>query len=318
MSTPRFQNPLVILNPRAASGRAQDLWKSVHATVERTLGPADVRLTEAPNHATELTKEALHAGADLVIAVGGDGTFNEVVNGYLSGGLPLNPDASLAFCPAGTCSDFGRSAGIPRSPRDAVQAIANTPVRRFDACAIQVTSRNGTTNTRYFANVTSFGVGGEVSVAAKRNVLTSVNGRAAFLWATAKTLLRYRAKDICLTFDDEEPGHSLRLMQVALGNGAYHGGGMNVCPLASLDSGFMDVTVIRETGFLDFLRSIRLLYSGNILSHANCSHYRAGSVSATSSDHVLVESDGETVGRLPCTAWVLPGVLSIAGTRIRS
>lgn len=318
MSTPRFQNPRVILNPRAASGRAQDLWKSLQATVDETLGAADVRLTEAPNHATALTKEALQAGADLVVALGGDGTFNEVVNGYLSGEFPLNPDASIAFCPAGTCSDFGRSAGIPRSPQDAVRAIAKTPVRKFDACAIRVTAHNGTTNTRYFANVTSFGIGGEVCVSAKRSVLTAVNGRAAFLWATAKTLLRYRARDIRLTFDDEEPGHSMRVMQVALGNGAYHGGGMNVCPLASLESGSMDVTVIRETGFLDFLRSVRLLYSGNIHSHANCSHFRAKSVSATSSDHVLVEADGETVGRLPCTAWVLPGVLSIAGTRIAS
>ncbi len=316
MSTPLFRSPHVILNPRAGSGKAQDLWKSLQATVDGVLGPAEVRLTEAPNHATALTKEALQAGADLVVAVGGDGTFNEVVNGYLSGGLPLNPDASLAFCPAGTCSDFGRSAGIPRSPQDAVKAIAKTPVRKFDACAIRVAAHDGTTNTRYFANVASFGVGGEVCLAAKRNVFTSVNGRAAFLWATAKTLLRYRAREVCLTFDDEEPGHSLRLMQVALGNGAYHGGGMNVCPLASLESGSLDVTVISETGFLDFLRSIRLLYSGKILSHANCSHYRVTSVTATSRALVAVEVDGETVGRLPCTAWVMPGVLSIAGTGI--
>lgn len=116
-------------------------------------------------------------------------------------------------------------------------------------------------------------------------------------------------------FDEEAPGQSLRVMQVALGNGAFHGGGMHVCPLASLESGRLDVTVISETGFLDFLRSIRLLYSGNILSHANCTHYRVKRIKAASSDHVLVEVDGEAIGQLPCTAWVLPQVLSIAGTR---
>lgn len=316
MSTTRFRNPRVILNPGAASGRALRLWSSLQPIFESTLGPVDVRFTEAPNHAVALTREAVQGGVDLVIAVGGDGTFNEVVNGYLSGELPINPDASLAFCPAGTGSDYRRSAGIPKSPHAAVRAIAKAPVRKLDACVVRVTTPDGDTLTRYFANVASFGVGGEVCVAAKRNVLTAVNGRAAFLWATAKTLLRYRAKDVCLTLDDEDPGQSLRAMQVALGNGAYHGGGMNVCPLASLESGCIDVTVIRETGFLDFLRSIRLLYSGNILSHANCSHYRVKSVTATSNDHVLVEVDGEAVGRLPCAAWVLPGVLSIAGTRI--
>lgn len=316
MSTPRFRDPCVILNPRAASGKALRLWSSLRPTVERTLGPVGVRLTEAPDHATALTKEALQGGADLVIAVGGDGTFNEVVNGYLSQELPINPDASLAFCPAGTCSDFRRSAAIPKSPHDAAKEIATAPVRKFDACGVRVTTPNGETNTRYFANVASFGVGGEVCVAAKHNFLTRVNGRAAFLWATATSLLRYRAKDVSISVDDEEPGQSLRVMQVALGNGAYHGNGMNVCPLASLESGRIDVTVIRETGFLDFLRSIPLLYSGDIHSHPNCGHYRVKSIAVTSTDEVLVEVDGEAFGRLPCTAWVLPGVLSIAGTRI--
>jgi YegS/Rv2252/BmrU family lipid kinase len=264
----------------------------------------------------EITQEALQDGADLIIVVGGDGTFNEAVNGYLSQGTPINPDASLAFCPAGTGSDFRRSAGIPKSPHDAVRAIATAPVRKFDACGLQVTEADGNTLTRYFANVTSFGVGGEVCVAAKRNVLTAVNGRAAFLWATTKTLLRYQAKDVCLAFDDKEPGDTVRVMQVALGNGAFHGGGMNVCPLASLESGYMDVTVIRQTRFLDYLRSIPLLYSGSIHSHASCAHFRVKSISARSSEKVLVEVDGEAVGRLPCTAWVLPGVLSIAGTRV--
>ncbi|MDE2768675.1 MAG: diacylglycerol kinase family lipid kinase [Chloroflexota bacterium] len=312
MSTPRFCNPHVILNPMAASGKALRLWSSLEPTVEDTLGPVNVRFTEAPDHATALSRESLHAGADLILVVGGDGTLNEVVNGYLSEGLPINPGASLAFCPAGTGSDFRRSAGIPRSPHDAVKAVAKAPVRRLDACAIRVTSPDGDNITRFFANVTSFGVGGEVSQAAKCNFLTAVNGRAAFLWATARTLLQYRAKNVCLTFDDQ-PGHSLRVMQVALGNGAYHGGGMNVCPLASLKSGDIDVTVISETGFFDFLRSIPLLYSGDIHSHANCAHYRVKGITATSGDVVLVEVDGEAVGQLPCTAWVLPGILSIAG-----
>lgn len=316
MSTPRFRDPCVILNPRAASGRALRLWSSLRTTVERTLGPVDVRLTEAPDHATALTKKALQSGADLVVAVGGDGTFNEVVNGYLSQGLPINPDAALAFCPAGTCSDFRRSAAIPESPHDAAKEIANAPVRKFDACGIRVTTPNGGLKTRYFANVASFGIGGEVCVAAKRNFLTRVNGRAAFLWATTRSLLRYQAKDVSISVDDEEPAQSLRVMQVALGNGAYHGNGMNVCPLASLESGCIDVTVITETGFLDFLRSIPLLYSGDIHSHPNCGHYRVTSATATSTDHVLVEVDGEAFGQLPCKAWVLPGVLSIAGTRI--
>ncbi|MCY3748503.1 MAG: diacylglycerol kinase family lipid kinase [Chloroflexi bacterium] len=316
MSTPRFRNPCVILNPRAASGKALRLWSNVRTIVESTLGIVDVRFTEAPNHAAALAEQALHGGADLIVVVGGDGTFNEVVNGYLSNGRPINPDASLAFCPAGTGSDFRRSAGIPRSPHDAVRAIAEVPVRKIDACGSRVTTPAGDAITRYFANVASFGIGGQVSVAAKQNFLTPLHGRAAFLWATARTLLRYRARDVCLTLNDQEHGKSLRVMQVALGNGAYHGGGMNVCPLASLESGSIDVTVILETGFLDFLRSIRLLYSGDIHSHPNCAHHRVQSLTAASDDQVSVEVDGEAIGCLPFAAWVLPRALSIAGARL--
>jgi len=316
MSTPLFRNPCVVLNPEAASGRARRLWSSLRPVVESTLGPVDVRFTEAPNQATVLTQTFLQGGADLVVVVGGDGTFNEAVNGYLSQGRPINPDASLALCPAGTGSDFRRSAGIPRSPLEAVKAMAVAPLRKIDACGVRLTTPDGDSTTRYFANVTSFGVGGEVSEAAKCNFLTAVNGRAAFLWATTKTLLRYRAKGVRLSFNDERTDRSLRVMQVALGNGAYHGGGMNICPLASLESGYIDVTVISETGFFDFLRSIPLLYSGNILSHASCAHHRVKGITATSSDTVLVEVDGEAVGQLPCSAWVLPGALSVAGTRI--
>ncbi len=314
----RFGRPCAILNPRAASGRAGRRWPGLRPIFEAVLGPVDVRFTEAPNHATALAREAIRNGAELVVAVGGDGTFNEVVNGYLSRGSPINPNASLGLCPLGTGGDFKISARIPASPQEAVKAIASNPLRKFDACQVRLAGPDGATVERCFANVTSFGMGGVVSLAAKSNFLTAVDGRAAFLWATAVTFFRFRPTQVRLNLDGEVPGRHVRVLQVAIGNGSHQGGGMNMCPLAELDSGHIDVTVIEQTSIPSFLRSIPLLYSGKIYSHPKCRHYRVRAVEATSDDPVLAEVDGEAIGQLPLAAKVLPGVLSVAGTGIRT
>ena len=109
-----------------------------------------------------------------------------------------------------------------------------------------------------------------------------------------------------------------RVMQVALGNGEYQGGGMHVCPRAALDSGTMEVTVIEEIGFLNFLRSLPLLYSGRVYEHPRCHHSRANFVTGDSDTAVAVEVDGEALGTLPLQAEVLPGAISMAGIELRT
>ena len=313
MSQRRFLKPTVILNPRAASGKAKRRWQGLKPRLEDALGPVEARFTEAPNHATDLARSALRGGADLIVAIGGDGTFNEVLNGYFEDGRPVSPEASLALCPLGTGGDFRRSAGIPPTLREAVDAIAREPVRRVDACRIVLADSDGGTVERYFANVMSFGMGGTVSVSAKRNFLTGVSGRAAFLWATAVALLRCRAHDVEMKLDEARTVRG-RAIQVALGNGSFQGGGMNVCPLARLDSGLLEVTTIGDVGLIEFLFSLPLLYSGRVYESPKCHHYQATRVTAESPDTVLAEVDGEAVGELPASVEVLPSAVLLAGT----
>jgi YegS/Rv2252/BmrU family lipid kinase len=313
MGDRRFRAPWVILNPRAGSGKAKRKWPALRPLFEHTLGPVNARFTKAPNHATELAREALGQGADLVVAIGGDGTMNEVVNGYFIDGKAISPDAALALCPFGTGGDFRRSARIPESTRAAIDAIVNRPAHEIDALRVRLTSANGLSLERYCVNVTSFGLGGEVSVAAKNSFLTRYSGRAAFLWATALTFVRYRAKGVRLAVDREEPAEAVPIVQVALGNGAYQGGGMRICPLAQLDSGLLEVTLVKETGFMDFIRSLPLLYSGKVYSHPNCHHFRARRVAAYSDETVAVEVDGEAIGNLPLEAEILPSAIKMAG-----
>ena len=313
MTPAQFRQPWLILNPRAASGKAKRHWERLRPLVARALGDVTARFTEAPGHATELTREALASGADLVVATGGDGTLNEVVNGFFAEGKPLRPEASAALIPFGTGGDFRRSAGLPDSPAAAVAAIADARPRRIDAAKLRLADARGQSLERYFLNVASFGLGGEVSVAAKRNFLTPYSGYAAFLWATVVTFLRFRAKTVRLELDGEPLAEPLAILQVSLGNGGYHGGGMQACPLAKLDSGSLEVTVIGKTGLLDFLRSLPLLYSGEVYSHPKCRHFRVQRVAARSDSPVLAEVDGEALGGLPLEAEILPGAISFAG-----
>ncbi len=313
MSDRPFRKPCLILNPKAGSGRTERGWPRLRPLLEDSLGEVELRLTEAPNHATELTREALASGSDLVIATGGDGTVNEVLNGYLADGKAVSPDACLALIPLGTGGDFARSAGIATSPPDAVQAIRDRKTRRIDAARVRLTGPEGQLIERYFINVTSFGMGGEVSVSAKNNFLAHYHGRAAFLWATVFTFLRFRAKTVQLALDGRPMDEQLQIMQVAVGNGGYQGGGMHPCPLAKLDSGRLDLTVIEKIGLADFLLSVPLLYSGKVYSHPKCHHFRVKHVSATSRETVLAEVDGEAVGGLPLQAEVLPAAVAFAG-----
>ena len=309
----QFRKPCVILNPKAGSGRAKRRWTALYPELEAALGPIDARFTEAPGHATELTREALEAGADLVIATGGDGTLNEVVNGYFSNRTAVSPEAALALVPIGTGGDFRRSAKLPQSPRNAIAAIATGRLQRIDACRVQLTGHGGETIERYCINVASFGLGGDIAVAGKSNFLTPYSGTASFFWATTLSFLRYRPKAVRLALDGDPPGEPVRIMEIVLGNGGYHGGGMLPCPLAELDSGYLEVTVIKEVPFIEFLRASPILYSGKIHSHPQCRHYRVKTISASSDEVVLAEIDGEALGSLPLRAEILPRAVRFAG-----
>ena len=316
MGEHRFRDPCVILNPRAGSGKAKRRWAGLRPVLEEQLGPVDAKFTERPGHATQLAREALRNGADLVVATGGDGTLSEVVNGYFSDGHAINPNAALALVPLGTGGDFRRSANLPTSPTDAVQAIATSVPRRIDACRVQLQSPDGAPVERYCINLASFGIGGDVAVAGKNSFLTPYSGKAAFLWATAVSFLRFRPKPVRMAFDGNPPGDPIGVMEVMIGNGGYTGGGMLPCPLAKLDSGYLEITVVKEVSLFQFLRAVPILYSGRIHDHPECEHYRVRKIAATSEQSMLAEVDGEAVGGLPLTAEVLPGAVTFAGLAV--
>ncbi len=302
---------VAILNPRAAGGRAAKLWPRISEALEQRLGAVEPLFTEHPGHATELTRQALARGCDLIIAVGGDGTANEVANGFLNDDEPINPTARVGFIPVGTGGDLQRTLGISSDVDEAVETIASGVPWPIDLGKATLVSHEGQPLTRYFINLLSFGMGGDVSVRAKKNVFSGLSGKLAFLYATAAVFLTYRGKKVRVVLDGNPLSKELLVTNIAIGNGRYHGGGMQPCPRAVMDDGLLEVTTIRRLGTFEFIRDLPVLYSDDVYQHPKVDHFRATHIRAESDEITRIEVDGEGLGRLPLEITVLPRILTV-------
>ncbi|MDE3179784.1 MAG: diacylglycerol kinase family lipid kinase [Acidobacteriota bacterium] len=302
----------VIINPHSAGGRTGRNWPEMARQLEERVGPVVQRFTERQGHATLLTRELLGEGFDIVAGVGGDGTFNEIANGFINVDEPVNPAACMAIIPAGTGGDFQRMFGFTSRDRTghAIEIIAAGEPVEIDVGKVRYVSADGAKEERYFVNLVSFGMGGAVAARAK-NFLTPFGGRLAFLWATFRVLLSYRGREVTVTAGEQGFKAPIKVTNVAVGNGCFHGGGMYPCPAARLDDGILEVTVIEYMNMVRLLRDIRVLYDGNIFTHPKVHALRGDSVSADATAPTLIEVDGEPLGRLPLEITLLPRKLRV-------
>ncbi len=310
MNSPR--KIAAIINPHSAGGRTGRRWPQIASQLEHRLGPVTAVFTGGQGDATRLTRELLSHGFNMIAGVGGDGTFNEVANGFIEEDKLVQPGACMGIIPTGTGGDFQRMFGFSPQNRtsDAIEALATGEPHAIDiGKAIFLTSQ-GPAATRYFVNLVSFGMGGAVA-ARSRNFLAPLGGRVAFLWATVCVLLSYRGKEVTLSVDGAREWSRYRVTNIALGNGRFHGGGMHPCPTAMLDDGVLEVTVIEYMNMFRLLRDIRVLYSGEIYTHPKIRHLRGTRIEAASAAYTWIEVDGEPLGRLPLEITVLPRVLPV-------
>ncbi len=307
----RSYRTVVVINPHSAGGRTGRRWPQTARVIEAGLGhPFNARFTTRPGEATEVTRAALREGAELVISVGGDGTHNEVVNGFFDpGAVPINPQAIFSLVPSGTGGDFRKSIGLPKGAEAAAARLAGPGWRTIDLGHLQYTTAAGEPAERLFLNITSFGLGGVVDDYVNRTT-KAFGGRLSFMVGTVRALLSYRNPTVRLRLDDHFD-ETLRINNVAVANGEYFGGGMHVAPLAKLDDGRFDVVVFGDISRARVVALSRTIYRGAHLSLPNVRLLHAQTVSLTSRETVLIDMDGEQPGRLPATARVLPGALRL-------
>jgi diacylglycerol kinase (ATP) len=298
----------VIVNPAAGSRIAGRRWDRLAKGLRSSLGDFEHAFTQAPGGATRRARTALHEGFEMLVAVGGDGTLNEVVCGFFEGAVPIAPTAVLGVVALGTGGDFGRTLG-QRNVESACARLAGRDTRSIDVGLARFTGHDGTPATRIFINVASFGVSGLVARLVNSR-LKSVSGQLAFTLATLRALARYRDQSVTLQFDDLPP-RTMALTNGAFGNGRFFGAGMQVAPTAQLDDGLLDVTLWSGFGLRAFIQKRRSLYDGSHVRERGAEVLKIRRAIASSEAPLLVELDGESVGRLPLQVEVLPGALRL-------
>jgi diacylglycerol kinase (ATP) len=260
-------------------------------------------LSERPRQLGELARRAADKGASLLVAVGGDGTVNEVVQG-----LAGRDGIELAVIPRGTGWDFVRTYGIPRRFDDAVAVARDGTARAIDLGRASYRSWDGAEAESYFANIASAGMSGAI---AKRANETSkaLGGKVSYLWATVAVFARWRNDEVRVAVDGER--RTGRMHDVIVANGRYLGGGMMICPEAEPDDGLFDVLLIGDLTKRDLMLTLPKTYRGTHLPHPKAELLRGARVEVDAEEPLPVELDGEQPGTTPVSFEVVPQALRL-------
>ena len=303
--------PLVV-NPRAGAGKASKHLPRLLRSLRVAGAKPIVHHTRRPGHATELVRQLLGEGAAGVAVVGGDGTVNEALNGFFDeAGAPIAPGAWLGPLPCGTGGDFRKTARLPESPEAMARRLVAATPRPIDVGWITFVDHEGRDAHRAFLNVASFGIGGLVDRLVNESPKW-IGGRAAFIVGSLRALTRYRSRLVRFQVDGQDPREA-RVINVAIANGQYFGGGMHIAPEASLDDGLFDVVSLERQGLAEQLTLARPLYDGTLLQQSGVEFTRGTTIRAEPLEGLAVELDvdGEAPGRLPATFELRSGVLQL-------
>lgn len=302
---------MVIVNPVSANGRTGRNWPHIAEELKNAGLKFDARLTSNPGEAVQLTRKAIQEGYLNIVAVGGDGTLNEVLNGFFESddARPVNPEARLGLIPSGTGRDFIKTINYSRDIRDVSRTLARNQTRTIDVGQVRYMDAEGRQASRYFINVA--GMGMDAETVDRVNRTTKVfGGKISFLWGTIATLVQYRNRELTLEIDGVACYHGEATM-VAVANGQYFGGGMRIAPEASLDSGHFDIVVVDGMTKLEILANLYRIYLGSHLSHPRVHLMRGKHIRSTSSQKVFLQVDGEQPGVLDAEFELLPRKLQL-------
>ncbi|MBN2195583.1 MAG: diacylglycerol kinase family lipid kinase [Polyangiaceae bacterium] len=300
----------ILVNPRAGSGAAATRVPAVELSLRERGHVVDLERTRGPGDATRIIREAREEGVDCVVIVGGDGTLNEACQAYLDDQGRLLEGPELAIVPAGTGGDFRKTFDLGTDTAAAVARMDESPGRRVDLGVAEFRDHRGTPTRRAFVNILSFGLGGLTDRVVAGGPKW-VGGRVAFFTGALRALFAYQNLPVRLTVDGasclEAP-----ILNVAIANGRYFGAGMKIAPEADPSDGQFDVVALYDLTRAQGLGLAYKIYRG---THPGSPGVRVATgreihaAPARSSLEVLIDLDGETPGRLPLDARIIPGAL---------
>jgi YegS/Rv2252/BmrU family lipid kinase len=306
----------VILNPTAGGGRAGRMASKIMEGMRRRFG-GDVALhvTRRPLDATGIAKRAVQEGAQRIVAVGGDGTLNETVNGFLDKGKWINPSCELGVVDCGTGKGFAQSLKLPKTLCGQLDLIQRGRCTAVDVGMAILRNERGEKVERLFISECQVGIGGAV-VDRVECMSKRLGGTAAFGLAALMTALRHRSSPVTVSFD----GHGTAthdLLGLAIGNGSCCGGGMRLTPRANPADGRFDVLLIHGMGIYDRLIHFPKIYSGRHVDSRRFTVELCRHIRIAASNPLSVAADGERLGETPCEVAILPAALKVIAVQER-
>jgi len=298
---------LFIVNPAAGHGRSGGRWALASKLAKEIHPDMELAYTDRPGHGRDLARQAVADGVELVVAVGGDGTVGEIVDGYLAVPAQARHNSVLATFPAGSGCDFANHMGVPREPEAWARHFAAGKRRRLDAGRAVFRDAAGAPRSRHFLNVAALGIPGDVAVTVARRG-KFLGGTLTYLVEGALAVLTARARSVRLVVDGvEEPAAKYHL--VAAANTSTFGGGMRLAPDADAEDGLLDLLTIADIPRAKLMTLLPKAYSGGHVGLPGVVLRRARRIEIHSDEPMPLNLDGDADGLAPAVFEVLPKVI---------
>lgn len=283
----------IIINPKAGSITDLDQLRQQIATLE----PAYLSVTRKAGEAERRAVQAIRQGCDYIIAAGGDGTLNEVVNAIAR----QKAKVRLGLLPLGTGNDFARCLQLPSSVEENIEILRRGRTRSIDIVRVK------SDRTRYFVNVSAAGFSGKVNEKLTR-AIKKTWGPLAYLRSAAAALPNLRSYRTSVRFGSKERT-AFNLYNVVIANGRYVAGGLPIAPRANPGDGLLDVILIRERPAAEMALLAARVLLGKHLSCDAVIFRRVAKISIRSKPGMWFNVDGELVGNEPAVFEVIPRAL---------
>jgi diacylglycerol kinase (ATP) len=328
----------IIVNPKSASGLTGKNWDNLHLMIKRLFGDnIQVAFTEKSGDGTRLTTNFIKKGFKKIVAIGGDGTINEVANGFFEEDIrihsnennsngndsflnqavlkPINSDVVMAVFPCGTRNVLVKSLDLPAEFGECCQNFEACKLQKIDVISVRATNveNHSKAAIRIFLNAAEIGIGAEIIDKAKK-VRNVVNSRLiSTMTGLFSTVPAYESSLCEISIDD---GHENILTKMTMGviaNGKFLGGGFKAAPKANISDGLLDIVILKESSDLEMIENFLNIKDGNYTNEGDVFYRQAKKVAIKSKENrdIPITIDGEPIGILPATFEVLQNALTI-------
>jgi diacylglycerol kinase (ATP) len=299
-------NTLILVNPSAGGGRAARIHPILYGYFRDTNCKVDFAVAKSAENFRAIAREAVGAGYQNIVALGGDGAFHQLVNAC------LGADVNLGLIPGGTGNDIAASLGIPRDPIEAAHALTDAVPKPVDLVQVRCTpndlAADGAASTASEAFIGAGGVGLDAEAANLANTrFRKWPGGSRYI---VGALAAWRSADLEMEVEVDEVKWSGKAMLVAVANGPRYGSGIQIAPEAQMDDGLLDVVIVKEVSWTRLIEALPIVMTGNI-RWPEVVRFTGRKCVIRAEKSVLVHGDGEVLGRSPARFEILPKAVRI-------